>query len=79
MAEGRGGGGGGKKTLIHAVALRSDRGGGGGGVGAFHTRVANFCDGTFIWGIQNDTVMRWFLFVCLFGCLSGFMFLFSLS
>lgn len=53
-----------KKTLIHAVALRSQSGE---GVSVcFTPELANFCDGTFICGIQNDTVMRFCLFVGVF-------------
>lgn len=61
-----------KETLIHAVALRSQSGE---GVSVcFTPELANFCDGTFICGIQNDTVMRF----CDSVCLLGFLCLFSL-
>lgn len=55
-----------KETLIHAVALRSDSRVGGGSV-CFTPELANFCDGTFISGIQDDTVMRFCLFVGAFS------------
>lgn len=62
-------GGGGRRHLFMLLHTAQRQSGEGVSV-CFTPELANFCDGTFICGIQNDTVMRFCLFVRLFVFIS---------